>query len=766
MDCTVFPANATYLANALKTFVTLASMGKNMMGLVLYPVYQAQTSAMTLMKHRHGLENSLLKAGMSVIHPVRVLYSKPESTAHDRRSMSQLGLATFHTNYNDHSFYGSKVVKEGKVGPCPLLRVSDFKGFDMDVQKPGASARVEQFISLTFECRFSEMARAITNRVLAGTTPLVRYFGFTNQEFDVNSADLRTQVYNHWDESSLSPPKSRPGTETALSSDGPSLEVLAWSDGSPRFPQALVNRFAEGTSERDEMLKAKKLLEQKFPAASQPAPAQGQAARVGGVCDYSLDGNREPLDVSRVIDLPMVRAADFQVVRQGSEASKFFFTVFEVFWGIFFEAGRLPYGWQEAGSGHLKRLQRLDRQHERCLFDCSQTDEIHGVVWRIKDDLQLLSYQKELMCTCQLLRKLAIENGLSSIEVADHALKQRMLEAATPGMEATPACFRYVIQPVESQSTNVFKPVAMTPGGCPAFAWKDVGRETKGFVDLRVGFASWKLVQSFGLLDGDRADDHETVAEATPKSKKKDAPEAPAAPKKSAKSKKTAEKKDEPKILQPIPLDGDTTEKPKSEAKKPKSKAESKAKSKPKSKAESKAKSKPKSKAKSKTKSQPEKPKSKAKGKAKSKKTAKKDEKDTEEKVETEGDGEADAVGGKLYPKDKSEEIAGIAISHLRMGESVPEVKKIVVGLLRAWHQQQFADGDTSAPATAPAAVAPSTAEEGGKGDDKVGSGSAPSQPPVADQADAVDDDNEAGEEEEAEEDGCIPEVESQRNVD
>ena len=51
------------------------------------------------------------------------------------------------------------------------------------------------------------------------------------------------------------------------------------------------------------------------------------------------------------------------------------------------------------------------------------------MVWRIKDDLQLLSFQKELMCTCQLLRKLAIENGLSSVEIADHTLKPRMLEA-------------------------------------------------------------------------------------------------------------------------------------------------------------------------------------------------------------------------------------------------------------------------------------------------------------------------------------------------
>ena len=45
--------------------------------------------------------------------------------------------------------------------------------------------------------------------------------------------------------------------------------------------------------------------------------------------------------------------------------------------------------------------------------------------------------------------------------------------------------------------------------------------------------------------------------------------------------------------------------------------------------------------------------------------------------------GAAFKVGGKLYPKDKSEEIAGIAVSHLKMGEQIPDVKKIVVP---CWH--------------------------------------------------------------------------------
>lgn len=39
-------------------------------------------------------------------------------------------------------------------------------------------------------------------------------------------------------------------------------------------------------------------------------------------------------------------------------------------------------------------------------------------------------------------------------------------------MEATPACFRYVIEPVESKTTNIFKPAAMTAGEDGNISWR------------------------------------------------------------------------------------------------------------------------------------------------------------------------------------------------------------------------------------------------------------------------------------------------------
>lgn len=145
LDCTVFPANSTYLAAALKTFATLLSMGSAMVGLVLYPVFQSQTSESALLKHRQQIDNALLKGGLSVINPIQVLYEKPQSTARDTRSLHQLSLATFHNHFAKHSFWQSQAVREGKMGPAPLIKMGDLLGYDSET-KPGASARVEQFL--------------------------------------------------------------------------------------------------------------------------------------------------------------------------------------------------------------------------------------------------------------------------------------------------------------------------------------------------------------------------------------------------------------------------------------------------------------------------------------------------------------------------------------------------------------------------------------------------------------------------------------------
>ena len=121
-------------------------MSSTALGFVMYPTWQSQTSESALVKHRQMLDSAFLKAGLSMKNYVQILYTKPDSNARDGRALAQLGLATFHTHFDSNAWSSCKPLREGTVGPCPLARIMDFIGYDQDVSKPGASARVEQFL--------------------------------------------------------------------------------------------------------------------------------------------------------------------------------------------------------------------------------------------------------------------------------------------------------------------------------------------------------------------------------------------------------------------------------------------------------------------------------------------------------------------------------------------------------------------------------------------------------------------------------------------
>ena len=151
LDTTVFPANGPHLQAAVQTLTTLLSSSSTMIGFVLYPQFQSQTSHAALVKHKHLLDNSLMKGGVTLINTVQILFSKPDSTTRDTRPLCQPAMAVFHTHFGTHVCQQkSAAVRQGKVGPCPLLRIGDFVGYDGDLSKPGASARVEQTLGFRF----------------------------------------------------------------------------------------------------------------------------------------------------------------------------------------------------------------------------------------------------------------------------------------------------------------------------------------------------------------------------------------------------------------------------------------------------------------------------------------------------------------------------------------------------------------------------------------------------------------------------------------
>jgi hypothetical protein len=129
-------------------------------------------------------------------------------------------------------------------------------------------------------------------------------------------AIIRSKVWDFWDVSSMAPAKTRPREESGPRTL-PTLQVLAFQDGHPIFPDVVRNRFPQGTAEQLEIEAFFEKFTKMFPPAPQRAAAAPGAAppRSGGLCDFSINGGKLPLDPHRVLDLVAVKDEDFQVRR-------------------------------------------------------------------------------------------------------------------------------------------------------------------------------------------------------------------------------------------------------------------------------------------------------------------------------------------------------------------------------------------------------------------------------------------------------------------
>ena len=155
----------------------------------------------------------------------------------------------------------------------------------------------------------------------------LRYLGFVRKQegsgatFAEITKALRSQVWNYWDNSSHSPPKTRPPESDATGAaakSAPELQVLAWQRSRPIWPDVLCTRFPDGSEEHATLQKKKEEFMQKFPAHAESAASAANEAvpRVGGLCDYSVDQGIRPTNWNQEISLAGgVKEADFTVTR-------------------------------------------------------------------------------------------------------------------------------------------------------------------------------------------------------------------------------------------------------------------------------------------------------------------------------------------------------------------------------------------------------------------------------------------------------------------
>ena len=120
--------------------------------------------------------------------------------------------------------------------------------------------------------------------------------------------DLEAMVFKHWDGLSSSPPKQRPRSQAAPDWNVEGLLLLSCTRSGPVWPEHLDSKFAANSPEAKEIQELKQSFLSEFPAISEPgqaaagAGARAPTVRAAGQPDFSVDGGREPLDVSRVVD--------------------------------------------------------------------------------------------------------------------------------------------------------------------------------------------------------------------------------------------------------------------------------------------------------------------------------------------------------------------------------------------------------------------------------------------------------------------------------
>lgn len=157
-DCTVFPANATYVRQSGVALAHILAMSPSSFCHVQLPMIQAQTSVSALVKHKRLLEDQFMRSNLNIVYNVQLLFAKPDGAGRDQRALSQQCLALVHNNFDasEAEWLRSDAVKEGKLGPVSLVKFSEFLGHD-EVSRPSAQSRVEQILVPVFRVILSDV---------------------------------------------------------------------------------------------------------------------------------------------------------------------------------------------------------------------------------------------------------------------------------------------------------------------------------------------------------------------------------------------------------------------------------------------------------------------------------------------------------------------------------------------------------------------------------------------------------------------------------
>lgn len=141
------PNNSKQVSTAVNVLNTILGMGACNIGHVQLPAFQKQAKQATIVNHRRNVEEMLLKAGLAVDQQIVLLFDKSGCAGSDARSAHQYCIAPYNKQFTS-VFEKSEAFQSSRVGPLPLLPVSDFYCYD-DSAKPGPAERAETNLDLS-----------------------------------------------------------------------------------------------------------------------------------------------------------------------------------------------------------------------------------------------------------------------------------------------------------------------------------------------------------------------------------------------------------------------------------------------------------------------------------------------------------------------------------------------------------------------------------------------------------------------------------------
>jgi len=139
---------------------SVLSMSSKACAHVQIPVWQAQTQTKALLKHRRVLEDNMVAASLNVLQPVTLNFDKSCLPGGDKREPWHPCLYVTANAHESNAWDTCAANVQRSIGPCPLIRVSEMVGFDAD-NRPGASARVEQFLAGILDKFFFALAETL-----------------------------------------------------------------------------------------------------------------------------------------------------------------------------------------------------------------------------------------------------------------------------------------------------------------------------------------------------------------------------------------------------------------------------------------------------------------------------------------------------------------------------------------------------------------------------------------------------------------------------